>query len=266
METQLFYFVAGLLAGVLAGVFGIGGGLTIVPILYLMLPRLGVAHGLVMHLAIGTSLAVMIVTTVESTYVHNCSGDVLWPVIRRLAPTVALGALVAAVATRWIATDVLRYFFIALVAYTIVRALTKKGFADRYELTDFTAPPLSLCLPVGFGVGVVSALLGTGGSPMTVPFLRAYKLRMANAAAAASALAVPIAVLGTIGYVVTGWHDLGLPSGATGYVYWPAAPGLLVGILIGVPVGTRISERLSDRVLARAYIVFLGVVLVAMIV
>ncbi len=101
---------------------------------------------------------------------------------------------------------------------------------------------------------------------MTVPFLRRAELPMKDAAAIASSLAVPISVPGTIGYVITGWHAAGLPSGTTGYVYWPAAPGLLIGIIAAAPIGTRISGALGDKRLAKAYVALLGVVPIVMIV
>ncbi|MCP4327883.1 MAG: sulfite exporter TauE/SafE family protein [Alphaproteobacteria bacterium] len=266
MEIILLFVAAGFAGGVPAGLFGIGGGLTVVPILYLSLPWLGVDPGVVMHLAIGTSLAVMVVTTMESTYAHNRKGDVVWPEVRKLAPTVALGALAAALCAPWIATDILRYFFIALVVYTIFRALTKKGFTTDYALADFRPPSRTLCLPVGFAIGLVAALLGIGGNPMSVPFMRWARMPMVNASAISAALAFPIAVVGAIGYAASGWGDPGLPAGTTGYVYWPAVPGLLIGALVGVPIGTRLSHRLTDKTSARIYVGFLVVVLVAMIV
>lgn len=260
------FFVAGLLAGLLAGLFGLGGGLVLVPLFYLSFPHFGVAPGVLMHLAVGTSLAIMIVTSSDSALSHHRKGDVLWPEVRKLAPYYAAGALLAAGASRWLSSDYLRAFFVALLVFVILRALFKKGFTEDHALGDYAPPARPVMAAFGVFTGCVSALLGIGGSPITVPFLRNAKLPMVNSVAVAAALGVPIALFGAAGYVVTGWGRPGLPDWATGFVYWPAIPGIVVGVLLAVPFGTRLSHRLSDRFVSHAYLGVLAAVLVSMVV
>ena len=262
----LLFLVAGLLAGLLAGLFGLGGGLVLVPLFYLSFPHFGVGSGVLMHLAVGTSLAIMIVNSSDSAFSHHRKGDVLWSEVRKLAPFYAVGALLAAAASGWLSSTYLRYFFIALLVFVILRALFKKGFTQDHALGDYAPPSRPIMAAFGVLTGCVSALLGIGGSPITVPFLRNAKLPMVNSVAIAATLGVPIALFGAVGYVVTGWGRPGLPDWTTGFVYWPAIPGIVIGVLAAVPFGTRLSHRLSDKLIAHAYVGVLAAVLVSMIV
>lgn len=265
MLDVLLYLAAGVLAGLTAALFGLGGGLAVVPILYVSLPQLGLGHLEVMHVAVGTSLAVMVVTSLDSAYSHHRRGDVLWREVAKIAPTMALGAALAAVSSQWIPTHWLRYLFIALIAYVILRALTQKSFIEDHALAE--AEPLPRPLAAAFGLfnGALSALVGSGGGPLTVPFLRRYKLPMVNAAGISSTLSAPVALCGAVGYMIAGASDPSRPHWSTGYVYWPAVAGLAVGILAGVPLGTRLSHLMPDKLEARCYIAFLIVILIVMV-
>jgi len=266
LPALLMFFFAGVSAGLLAGLFGLGGGVVLVPLFYLSFPHLGITTGFLMHLAVGTSLAIIIFTSADSAYSHHRKGDVLWSEVKKLAPFYAAGALAAAVVSKWIPSSYLRYFFIALLIYVILRALFKKGFTDDHPLADYSPPGRPVMAAFGVFAGWISALLGIGGSPITVPFLRNARLPMVNTVTIAATLGAPIALFGAVGYVVTGWNDPGLPAWTTGYVYWPAIPGIIVGALATVPLGTRLSHTLPDKLVARGYVVLLIAVLTAMIV
>jgi uncharacterized membrane protein YfcA len=262
----LMFFVAGLSTGLLAGLFGLRGGLVLVPLFYLSFPHLGISTVFLMHLAVDTSLAITIFTSTDFAYSRHRKGDVLWSEVKKLAPFYAVGALTAAVVSKWISSPYLRYFFIALLISVILRALFKKGFTDDHPLADYSPPGRPVMAAFGVCTGCLSALLGIGGSPITVPFLRNTRLPMVNTVAIAATLGVPIALFGAVGYVITGWNDPGLPAWTTGYVYWPAIPGIVVGVLATVPLGTRLSHSLPDKLVARGYVVLLIAVLIAMIV
>ncbi len=264
--TLVMYLGAGIAAGLLAGLFGLGGGLILVPIFYLSFPLLDVPSWAIMHLAIGTSLAIMIVTSADSAYSHHKKGDILWSEVKKLAPFYALGALIAALSTAFIPSHLLRYFFIALLVYVILHSILKKDFTEDHPLSDYRPPNRLVLALFGTFTGCLSALLGIGGSPITVPFLRNYKLPMVNTVAIAATLAAPIALFGAAGYAITGWGIAGLPDWTTGFIYWPAIPGIIVGVLCTVPLGTRLSHSLSDKLVARAYVGLLIAVLIAMIV
>ena len=266
METLALFLLAGVVAGLSASLFGLGGGVALVPILFVALPLVGIAQDLAMHMAVGTSLAVMVVTGLDSLYNHHRKGDVLWPEVRKIAPFVALGALAAALGARWVPPHLLHWLFVALLVFVIARALLKKGFADAHELKDFEPTGRGQAALFGLANGMLSGLVGTGGGVFTVPFLRHRKLPMVNAVSVSSGLSAPIALCGSLGYVISGWDKPGLPEGATGYVYWPAMAGLAVGTLIAVPIGTRLSHHLSDRLEARLYLLFICGALVAMLV
>lgn len=265
IESIALFFVAGLVAGLSSSLFGLGGGVAVVPILYVSFTHIGFQQDLVMHMAVGTSLAVMVVTALDAAYSHQRSGDVLWGEVRKLAPFVALGALAASISAHLLPTHALRVLFIVMLLVVILRALFKKGFDEDYALEDFEPYGRSLSATFGLANGALSALVGVGGGTFTVPFLRRAKLRMVNAVSISATLAAPVALCGSVGYVISGWHATGLPDWSTGYIYWPAVVGLIVGILVAVPQGTKLSHRLSDHVTARCYLAFLVVALVAML-
>lgn len=253
MEIALLFLCIGAIAGLLAGLFGLGGGVVMVPALYLTIRHFDIAHVQIMHLAVGTSLAVMVVNSLDSAYTHQRRGDLLWPEVRKIGPYVAFGALAAALASRFVPSDALRYLFLCMLAYVIGRAFLKKDFSKEYQQADFVSPGPTMCGGFGLFMGAISALLGIGGSVLTIPFLRRAKLPMVNASAIGATLAVPVALCGVGGYIATGWGEAGLPSWSSGYVFWPAAGGLMIGSLVGVPIGTRLSHRFSDKVSAGLY-------------
>ena len=265
MLDLLLYLAAGVVAGVISALFGLGGGLAVVPILYVSLPHLGISHLEVMHVAVGTSLTVMVVTSIDSAYNHHRRGDVMWPEVAKIAPYMALGAAVASFCAQWIPTHWLRYLFIALVAIVILRAVTKKGFTEDHSLREFIPPGRLLAGAFGLFNGALSGLLGMGGGTLTVPFLRRFKLPMVRAAGISSTLSAPVALCGSVGYMIAGGSDPARPAWSTGYVYWPAVGGLAVGILAGVPLGTKLSHIFPDKLAARLYVAFLLVILIVMV-
>ena len=265
MFDLLLYLVAGVLAGSTAALFGLGGGLAVVPILYVSLPHLGIDHFEVMHVAVGTSLTVMVATALDSAYNHHRKGDVLWPVVAKIAPTMAVGR-----GSRGAVIPVHPDPLAALPLHRPDRHRDRPG-AHQEGLHRSIRPGRRRADPAlmaaGFGLfnGALSALLGSGGGPLTVPFLRRFKLPMVNAAGISSTLSAPVALCGSIGYMIAGGSDPSRPDWSTGYVYWPAVAGLAVGTLIGVPIGTKLSHYFSDELEARLYVAFLIVILAAMI-
>jgi uncharacterized membrane protein YfcA len=271
MELILIYLVAGVAAGLVSGLFGLGGGLTIVPALAFALPLEGVTDKYVMHLAIGTSLVVMVVTALYTTVLRHRHGDLDWVLFRRLAPRVVIGAVLGAICGDLLPGVALRIFFIGFVSYTIARALHRRyGTALRSadsEVTQAlpTVPRGALLWIYGLATGVCGALLGAGAAIIIVPYLRAAGYRIQLASAIAAGLSAAIGVGAGAGYVAGGLNETGLPSAAIGYLYLPAFAGLSIGALIGSPLGVKISHSLDEDIQFWLFLTYLTTVLGGMI-
>lgn len=264
---MLFFFVflaIGILTGVLSSLFGFGGGFVLIPVMYLLLPGFGVPEAFIMHVAIGTSLAIMIANSINSTISHHRKQHVIWPIFIRLAPAIAVGALMGGLSAPFIQGNILRYLFILLVVYTIVMSIRKKSFLDVDGL-KFTLPTPFKTSSLGLGIGFLATMLGVGGSVITVPFLRKRGLAMLHAVSLANPLSLPIAIVGAATSIATGLQQPGLPEWCLGFVYMPAFLGIVLGGFIGVPLGTRIAQHLPDRLFSKIYLILLVVVVLIMV-
>lgn len=271
MELITIYLIAGIAAGLVSGLFGLGGGLTIVPALAFALPLEGVDEKYVMHLAIGTSLVVMFATALYTTVLRHRRGDLDWPLFWRIAPRVVVGAVLGAIFGDLLPGAALRVFFIGFVSYTIARALHRRhgARAKSADAEAIQAPPAvprgSSLWAYGLVTGVSGALLGAGAAIIIVPYLRAARYRIQFASAIAAGLSAAIGVGAGAGYVAGGLNETGLPSAAIGYLYLPAFGGLSVGALIGSPLGVKISHRLNEDIQFWLFLVYLAIVLAVMI-
>ena len=270
MELIAIYLIAGVAAGLVSGLFGLGGGLTIVPVLAFALPLEGVAEKYVMHLAIGTSLVVMVVTALYTTLLRHRRGDLDWALFWRIAPRVVIGAVLGAICGDLLPGLTLRMFFIGFVGYTIARALHGRyGGAVSFTDSEIQAPPTvpggaSLWI-YGLATGICGALLGAGAAIIIVPYLRAARYRIQLASAIAAGLSAVIGVGAGAGYVAGGLNETDLPSAAFGYLYLPAFAGLSGGALIGSPLGVRISHGLDEDIQFWLFLGYLTIVLGVMI-
>lgn len=246
------YAGLGAFAGVLAGLLGVGGGLVIVPVLAVLFINAGISSTVIMHLAVGTSLATIIFTSLSSVWAHHRHGAVRWEVFVALAPGIILGALLGALMADWLASDNLQLVF----------GLFELMVAMQMGMNLRASPQRALPGRMGMGmaggvIGTISALVGVGGGTMTVPFLQWCNLPMRQAVATSAACGLPIAVAGAIGFVVTGWGEVTLPVGSSGYLYWPAFLGIVSASVLFAPLGARLAHRLPATALKRFFALFL---------
>jgi uncharacterized membrane protein YfcA len=246
--------VGGVITGLLAGLFGIGGGAVIVPVLYEVFRILDVPDTVRMQLCIGTSLAIIVPTTIQSYLTHRAKGLVVPGVLRLWALPAVLGVVCGATIAYFAPAAV---FKIAFVAIAIVIATKFLLAGDRWNLgTDLPGPmPMRL---YGFIIGLTSSLMGVSGGSLSNMGLTLYGKSIHQAVATSAGLGVPITIVGTLGYVLAGWHDRALlPPLSLGFVS-------LIGVAIMAPVssfaapyGARLAHRLSRRTLEIAFSIFL---------
>jgi len=246
----------GIVAGVLAGLLGVGGGVVIVPVLIWIFaahPEIPSSH--LMHFAIATSLATIMVTSSASIIAHHRHAAVRWPIVVRLAPGIVLGALIGAVIADALTSALLKLIFaVFLLVISIHMAMGKPPAAHRQL-------PAQLGLtPIGMIIGMISALVGIGGGSLTVPFLVWCNVSMRHAVATSAACGLPIAVAGTLGYVVTGGQLTHSVAWSSGYVYWPAFLAISATSLLSAPLGAQLAHTLPVTLLKKFFAGFLAVV------
>ncbi len=256
----LTYLITGAVAGLMAGLLGIGGGLVIVPALALLFAAQGFAAGTLMHYAVGTSLASIVLTSVSSLLAHHRRASVLWPAVRAMAPGIVPGALAGAWLARQISSPGLALCFGVFEVLVAIQLLVGRQPAAHRALPG----------PVGLGlagsiIGAVSALLGIGGGTLTVPFLLWNRVDIRTAVGTAASCGLPIALAGAAGFVLAGGAADGQPGWNSGFVYWPAVAGIVLASVPLAPVGARLAHRLPRRALQRLFAAFLALVGVKMI-
>lgn len=242
------FLVTGALAGLLAGLFGVGGGIVIVPALVLLLGHAGTDGGWIPHLAVGSSLASIVATGAVSALAHHRRGAVRWDIVAALTPGILIGAwcgaaLAGALPERW-----LILLFAAFLVFVGIRMLRPTSAQPAGSL-----PGRIALAAVGAGIGTVSALVGIGGGTMTVPFLASRGLDLRAGVGTSAACGPPIALAGAIGFIVVGWGREGLPPGSSGFVYWPAVGLILLASLPAAPIGARIAHTLPVAGLRRMF-------------
>lgn len=256
MGFLLIYLVLGAAAGVLAGLLGVGGGLVLVAALAWVLPYQGFAADAVMHVALATSLASIILTGLSSARAHHRRGSVGWGMVAWLLPGLLLGAWFGVDLAVALAGDTLRW----LVAGYCYLAAAQLAFAPPRPLRAHDDDPHGVSLSLaGVGIGAVSAVVGIGGGSMTVPLLVWRGVDAVRAVGTSSACGVAIALASATGY---GLHapTSALPAGSVGYVFVPAALAIAVASVSMAPLGVRLAHWLSAHALKRVFAGFLVLV------
>lgn len=255
LTAWLLYAGTGACAGFLAGLLGIGGGMVIVPALLLSFHWQGLSPAVSTHLAVGTSLASILLTAVSSVRTHHLRGAVDWPLLQRLVPALMLGSLLGAQVAHLLPARWLQVLIGLFALWTGWRMLAARAVVPQSR----PLPARWRLASASGSIGAASALFGIGGGSLMVPFLCHHGVRMQRAVGTAAAAGLPIALAGSVGFIVSGWAVAGLPAGATGYVFWPALLGLAATSLVAAHWGAQAAHRLSPARLKRVF----GLVLVA---
>ena len=260
-HLEYFYYITlGAFAGFLAGLLGVGGGLVIVPVLATLFVGMSIGGELVMHLAVGTSLATIVFTSLSSIWAHHKKGAVRWREVAQLTPGIVLGAWVGAAIADVLPTAALRFFF----------GVFELGVAIQLSLNIKAQPKRRLpgtpgMIGAGSLIGGVSAIVGIGGGTMTVPFLVWCNVVMREAVATAAACGLPIAVAGSVGFVIAGWNEPASPPLSLGYVYVPALLSIAGVSMLFAPLGARLAHWLPADKLKKVFAMMLYALAVYML-
>jgi uncharacterized protein len=248
----LLYLATGLFTGFLSGLLGIGGGLIMVPVLSFIFALLGFPAAYIMQMALGTSLAVIIITAIASSHAHHRHQNVDWDVVKKVALGIMLGAFLGSLVAAKFDTHVLKALFIIYV------------FIAAFQILNNYTPNPARILPrrpaldfVGFCIGWISSFVGIGGGTLSVPFLIYCNVNTKRAIGTSSAIGLPIAIAGAIGYIVSGQQISDLPAKSLGFVYLPAFAIIAAASLISAPFGALLVQKLAVKKLKKIFALLL---------
>jgi uncharacterized membrane protein YfcA len=255
LETQIILELAvlGLVTGLLAGLLGIGGGMLMGPFLTLILSSRGVAADLSVKVAIATSMATIVFTSISSVRAHHQRGAVRWDIARGLAPGIVLGGAIASIGIFTVLKGTyLAVLFALFVSFSATQMLLNKKPKPSREMPGFRGQ-----LAAGTLIGMLSGLVGAGGAFISVPFMVAHNIGPLVAVATSAALGFPIALANATGYAISGYAVQGLPSWSLGYIWLPALAVIAVCSVTTAPLGARMAHRLPVVTLKRIFAVLL---------
>jgi len=256
MITLILTFCAvGAGVGVLAGLLGVGGGLVIVPILVFIFNYQGVPAEIIMHLALGTSMASIIFTSVSSFMAHHKRGAVQWDIVRHIVIGILTGTFLGSCFASRMSTNFLKIFFVVFLYF-----ISSQLLFNRKPRASRQLPGLFGMFCTGNIIGFLSSLVGIGGGAISVPFMIWCNVIVHSAIGTSAAIGLPIAIAGTIGYIFNGWNLSTLPDYSIGYIYLPALFGIAATSILTAPLGVKLAHSLPVNKLKRIFALLLIVV------
>jgi uncharacterized membrane protein YfcA len=266
-NPDIFVFIfllvgLGASGGLLAGLLGIGGGIIFVPGIYYVMQGLGIETDKLIHIAIGTSLAMIVPTGLLSARNHWRYGNMRKDLLIKLLPAIIVGTLLGAVFADFISGLFLKLIFASalflIAIYMLISAFKKRSLLEHPE-------KLKHHHIAGFGVGFMSALMGIGGATLSVPYMSACGIKVHQAIGTAAAIGVGIALPGALGFLIAGLNEASLPPFSAGYIYLPILILTLPFCMICVPIGARLSRALAADKMKNIFAFFVMIVAIRMI-
>lgn len=245
--TQLA--LLGLATGFLAGLLGIGGGMMMVPFITIILSNRGVSPDLSVKMAIATSMATIIFTSLSSVRAHHQRGAVRWDIVQRLAPGIVMGSIIGSLGV----FALLKGSYLAIFFGLFVSFSATQMFLDKKPKPTRQMPGTTGQLAAGGVIGFLSGLVGAGGGFISVPFMTWCNVAIHSAVATSAALGFPIAVANVVGYAISGQTVQDLPAGSFGYIWLPALGVIAMCSVMTAPIGARAAHSIPVGKLKRVF-------------
>lgn len=258
----LIFMLLGCIIGLISGLLGVGGGTVVVPALVFFLVSIGVEPALIMKIALGTSFAVVGITSLSSVIAHQKRGSVVWPVVFLLGIGAIIGVSLGSLVVSRMDDLILQLLFCVFLAYTIYNMLRTASKKESETVSHFAKP---LFLLVGGVIGFVSSFVGIGGGVMIVPALSKIGYKMKNAIASSSAVGMFMAAAGALSALVNGLGIEAMPESTIGFIYYPAVIGLSLTSVVFAPIGAKLVYILPVKRIRQILAAFLGVILIVFI-
>jgi uncharacterized membrane protein YfcA len=248
----IMYMLCGALMGFFAGLLGIGGGIIGIPLLLLLFNMQGMSQSVAMHMAIGTLFTTVMVTSISTIYSHYKKSMILFPIFKKILIGTLVGCVLGILISNHLSATILqRIFGIFLLILAFYMLLNIEIKSDREFPGKINVFIITLM------IGTVSGMLGLGGGVLIVPYLMWCGISIRYAIATASACIFPVAMVGTIGYMLSGVAMSGAPELSTGYIYWPAFVGISLVSVLFAPLGVKVAHLISASLLRKSFCVFL---------
>ena len=244
----LLYFLLGTFSGVLAGLFGIGGGIIIIPTFFYIFSYLGFAEEILSHMVLGSSLGVIVFSSLSSTFSHHSKGAVNWKLIKVVVPSIVIGSSLGGITAGYLESSTLQGLVSLFLVVASIQLIFEFPPPSQNPKTNLVGPVIA-----GGGIGWLSGVFGIGGGIFSVPYFYHRGLTMMNAIGTSAACGIPIALAGSIAYMVIGFENINLPSNSIGYIYLPAT--LIVGLMSSITAkyGVNIAHRMKQKKLRIAF-------------
>ena len=265
IEVISVYVASGVFAGIVAAMFGVGGGFAVAPILLTLLTMQQIGGEHTMHLTVGTTQEVILVVSSYSAVLRWRAKDTNLRLVLKFFPLVAIGAILGSTFGGIMPSVLLKALFIFFIVLSIARGLLSKRITKLQSGSDLSGVRGVEYWLSGSLSGFLGSLMGPGPAVLVAPFLRKLRFSMATTVGTCSTLAACLGLFAGCGYIVGGMYETGLPAWSLGFLYLPAFVGLAAGGLVGAPFGLALSRRIDDHLQGRLYLVYLAVVLVVML-
>lgn len=248
IEWLIAFLALGAVVGFMAGLLGIGGGGIMVPVLTALFLLMGVPIDNVVHLALGTSMASIVITSIASLRAHQAKGGVIWKVVKGMSLGIIVGTFFATFLVAHISTLYLAIFFAVFMFFVSAQMFLNKKPKPSRELAGNAG-----LFFAGSGIGAISALVSIGGGSLTVPYLTWQNIDMKKAIGTSAAIGLPISLAGTLGYLINGWGAYSLGSYTFGFIYLPAVLLISAVSFFTAPYGARLAHQLPVGVLKKLF-------------
>lgn len=255
----LIFLGLGCITGVIAGLLGVGGGTIVVPTMIYFLTAYGAESDLIMKMALGTSFATIVVTSLSSVVAHNKKGSVMWRLVFFMGIGAAIGVGLGGAIVSKLSNTTLQVIFCIFLAYTITNMIFTASKPEAAEPAQLGPGPYT---GMGALIGFVASFVGIGGGVLTVPILSKVGHKMKNAIGSSSALGAILAFFGALAAIANGWGESNLPDGSFGYVYLPAFIGLSLSSIVFAPLGAKLVYILPVKRIRQIFAIFLTIILI----
>ena len=252
IEWIVAFLLLGAFVGFMAGLLGVGGGGIMVPMLTTIFIAQGVPIEQVVHLALGTSMASIIFTSLSSMRAHQAKGGVLWPIVKGMAGGILVGTFIATFIAASISSLYLAIFFALFMAYVALQM-----FKNNKPTADKDISGSGELLLAGGGIGAISALVSIGGGSLTVPYLIWRNIELKKAIGTSAAIGLPISIAGTLGFLINGWSNTSMADFTVGFIYLPAVILISMMSFIFAPYGVKMAHQLPVPVLKKVFALLL---------
>jgi uncharacterized membrane protein YfcA len=260
IELVIAFIALGAVVGVMAGLLGIGGGGILVPTLTAIFIYQGVPKDSVVHLALGTSMACIILTSFSSMRAHHANGAIIWPLAKTMTLGMIIGTLSATFLIPYLSSKALAIFFSVFMGYVALQMF--RNTQPQAVTGEISTTELRL---VTLGIGATSALVSIGGGSLTVPYLTWRNINIRNAIATSAALGFAISIAGTLGYLINGIKAEGMTADTWGYIYLPAVLLVAIPSYFTAPQGAKLTQKLPVKTLKKIFGVLLVILSLKML-